>query len=114
MCFYRVTLGNLNNFLSTSCVTNLSFLGSQEIGMPDSKFPINSIFLIFIKKLYFLELNSEVEQYLNQHTIKSFSNQSTLLTNMPSKPNKMKRKMSVKGAIKKTRSFMLDGNNKYI
>lgn len=31
---------------------------------------------------------------------------------MPSKSAKIKRKMSVKGAIKKTRSFMLDG--KYI
>lgn len=38
-------------------------------------------------------------------------NQSTLLTRIPSKNAKMKRKMSVKGAIKKTRSFMLDGNN---
>lgn len=32
----RVTLGNLQEFLSTSCVTNLSFLGCQEEGMPDS------------------------------------------------------------------------------
>lgn len=105
-------MGNLNNFLSTSCVTNLSFLGSQEIGMPYSKFPyITRIISPVINiKVYFSELNSEVEQYLNQHTIKSFSNQSTLLTHMPSKPSKMKRKMSVKGAIKKTRSFMLDGN----
>jgi len=29
---------------------------------------------------------------------------------MPNKNLKVKRKMSVKGAIKKTRSFMLDGN----
>lgn len=36
-------------------------------------------------------------------------NQSTLLTRMSSKNLKVKRKMSVKGAIKKTRSFMLDG-----
>lgn len=35
---FRVTLGNLNDFLSTSCITNLSFLGSQEEGVPDSKF----------------------------------------------------------------------------
>lgn len=39
--FSRVTLGNLNGFLSTSCVTNLSFLGSQEIGMPYSKLSLN-------------------------------------------------------------------------
>jgi phosphorylase kinase alpha/beta subunit len=67
--------------------------------------------LIFINhKLYLLELNTEVEQYLDEHIIKSFTNQSTLLTRMPSKNLKIKRKMSVKGAIKKTRSFMLDGN----
>lgn len=52
-----------------------------------------------------------MEQYLDQHNIvKSCSNQSTLLTRLPSKNAKIKRKMSVKGAIKKTRSFMLDGN----
>lgn len=66
--------------------------------------------MIFIdQKLYVLELNTEVEQYLDEHTFKSFTNQSTLLTRMPSKNTKVKRKMSVKGAIKKTRSFMLDG-----
>ncbi|KOC69336.1 putative phosphorylase b kinase regulatory subunit alpha [Habropoda laboriosa] len=31
----RVSLGNLNDFLSTSCITNLSFLGSSEDGRPD-------------------------------------------------------------------------------
>lgn len=34
----RVTLGNLSDFLNTSCIANLSFLGSQEDGMPDSTF----------------------------------------------------------------------------
>lgn len=33
----RVTLGNLSDFLNTSCITNLSFLGCQEEGLPDSK-----------------------------------------------------------------------------
>lgn len=33
----RVTLGTLNDFLSTSCITNLSFLGCHEEGLPDSK-----------------------------------------------------------------------------
>lgn len=51
-----------------------------------------------------------MEQYLDQHIVKSFTNQSTLLTRMPSRNAKIKRKMSVKGAIKKTRSFMLDGD----
>jgi len=35
---FRVALGNISDFLSTSCITNLSFLGSQEEGMPDRKF----------------------------------------------------------------------------
>lgn len=33
----RVTLGFLQDFLSTSCITNLSFLGSVEDGIPESK-----------------------------------------------------------------------------
>lgn len=35
----RVSLGNLNDFLSTSCITNLSFLGSSEDGRPDKLNP---------------------------------------------------------------------------
>jgi phosphorylase kinase alpha/beta subunit len=39
----RVSLGNLNDFLSTSCITNLSFLGSAEDGRPDKLNPqVNS------------------------------------------------------------------------
>lgn len=38
----RVTLGNLGDFLSTSAITNLSFLGSQEDGYPDSKYIIRT------------------------------------------------------------------------
>ncbi|XP_050438174.1 probable phosphorylase b kinase regulatory subunit alpha isoform X2 [Adelges cooleyi] len=91
----RVTLGNLNDFLSTSCITNLSFLGSQELGMPN-------------------KLNTQVEQYLEQHIVKSLSNQSTLLTRKPRNIPKIKRKMSVKGAIKKTRSFMLDAEERRV
>ncbi|XP_050527326.1 probable phosphorylase b kinase regulatory subunit alpha isoform X1 [Daktulosphaira vitifoliae] len=91
----RVTLGNLNDFLSTSCITNLSFLGSQELGMPN-------------------KLNTQVEQYLDQHIIKNLSNQSTLLTRKPRNNPKIKRKMSVKGAIKKTRSFMLDAEERRV
>lgn len=34
----RVILGNLGDFLNTSAITDLSFLGSQEEGYPDSKF----------------------------------------------------------------------------
>lgn len=35
----RVTLGNLSEFLNTSSITNLSFLGCHEDGVPDSKYP---------------------------------------------------------------------------
>lgn len=35
----RVSLGNMNDFLSTSCITNLSFLGSSEDGRPDKLNP---------------------------------------------------------------------------
>lgn len=35
----RVSLGNLNDFLNTSCITNLSFLGSSEDGRPDKLNP---------------------------------------------------------------------------
>lgn len=31
----RVAFGNLSEFLTTSNITNLSFLGSQEEGLPD-------------------------------------------------------------------------------
>jgi TRAP-type C4-dicarboxylate transport system substrate-binding protein len=34
----RVMLGNLSDFINTSAITDLSFLGSQEDGYPDSKF----------------------------------------------------------------------------
>ncbi|XP_075211551.1 putative phosphorylase b kinase regulatory subunit alpha isoform X2 [Lycorma delicatula] len=83
----RVTLGNLNDFLSTSCITNLSFLGSQEDGIPD-------------------RLNPQVEQYLDEHLMKS-SHRSSLLVK-PTSKHRMnpRRRMSVKGAIKKTRSII--------
>ena len=33
----RVMLGNLKDFINTSAITDLSFLGSQEDGYPDSE-----------------------------------------------------------------------------
>ncbi|KAI5641946.1 glycosyl hydrolases family 15 domain-containing protein [Phthorimaea operculella] len=87
----RVTLGNLGDFLSTSAITNLSFLGSQEDGYPD-------------------KLNPQVQSYLEEHLLKSFSNKFSFLSR-PSGLNKarsMRRRMSVRGAIKKTRSINVD------
>ncbi|XP_067012552.2 probable phosphorylase b kinase regulatory subunit alpha isoform X2 [Anabrus simplex] len=86
----RVMLGNLNDFLSTSCITNLSFLGSQEDGQPD-------------------RLNPQVHKYLEEHLLKSITPRSQLLTRAISqKKNALRRRMSVKGAIKKTRSITVE------
>lgn len=83
----RVTLGNLNDFLSTSCITNLSFLGSQEDGIPD-------------------RLNPQVEQYLDEHLMKSSHPTSLLVKSTSKQRMNPRRRMSVKGAIKKTRSII--------
>ncbi|KAL7293816.1 hypothetical protein TKK_0012875 [Trichogramma kaykai] len=86
----RVSLGNLNDFLSTSCITNLSFLGSSEDGRPD-------------------RLNSQVQQYLDEHLMKSFPARSSFLTRTTAQPGRsVRRRMSVKGAIKKTRSIAVE------
>ncbi|CAD0198922.1 unnamed protein product [Chrysodeixis includens] len=89
----RVTLGNLGEFLSTSAITNLSFLGSQEDGYPD-------------------KLNPEVQSYLEEHLLKSFSNKISFMSR-PSgaKDNRaLRRRMSVRGAIKKTRCINVDSD----
>ena len=57
----RVSLGNMNEFLSTSCITNLSFLGSAEEGRPDKLNPqvgklktcIHGFHKEFFKKMIF-------------------------------------------------------------
>ncbi|XP_059060118.1 probable phosphorylase b kinase regulatory subunit alpha isoform X2 [Achroia grisella] len=86
----RVTLGNLGDFLSTSAITNLSFLGSQEDGYPD-------------------RLNPKVQSYLEEHLLKSFSNKVSVLSKPPaSRTRSLRRRMSVRGAIKKTRSINVD------
>ncbi|CAH0561386.1 unnamed protein product [Brassicogethes aeneus] len=87
----RVTLGNLNDFLNTSCIANLSFLGCHEDGLPD-------------------KLNPQVHQYLEEHLLKSISNKSSLLMPTGSRPRQrnLRRRMSVRGAVKKTRSINVD------
>ncbi|XP_032668080.1 probable phosphorylase b kinase regulatory subunit alpha isoform X5 [Odontomachus brunneus] len=87
----RVSLGNLNDFLSTSCITNLSFLGSSEDGRPD-------------------KLNPQVHQYLEEHLMRSFPHRTGLLNKQgPTRTGKnVRRRMSVKGAIKKTRSIAVE------
>ncbi|KAK9886885.1 hypothetical protein WA026_019143 [Henosepilachna vigintioctopunctata] len=88
----RVTLGNLSDFLNTSCITNLSFLGCHEDGLPD-------------------KLNPQVQTYLEEYLFKSLSTKSTILESASggkSKHKHLMRKMSVRGAIKKTRSINID------
>lgn len=51
----RVSLGNLNDFLSTSCITNLSFLGSSEDGRPDKLNPqVHKMAYLFKIKLHYV------------------------------------------------------------
>nr|XP_034174903.1 probable phosphorylase b kinase regulatory subunit alpha isoform X2 [Osmia lignaria] len=86
----RVSLGNLSDFLSTSCITNLSFLGSSEDGRPD-------------------KLNPQVQQYLEEHLMRAFPHRTGLLNRPVIRSAKnLKRRMSVKGAIKKTRSIAVE------
>ncbi|KAK9508861.1 hypothetical protein O3M35_006320 [Rhynocoris fuscipes] len=85
----RVSFGYLNEFLITSCITNLSFLGCQELGLPE-------------------RLNPEVQYYLEQHAMKAVNAKMNLLAKTGTKKTKLslKRRMSVKGAIKKTRAII--------
>ncbi|XP_044592197.1 probable phosphorylase b kinase regulatory subunit alpha isoform X6 [Cotesia glomerata] len=86
----RVSLGNLNDFLTTSCITNLSFLGSAEDGRPDI-------------------LNPQVQKYLDEHLMRAFPHRSGLLDRPAVRSGKnLRRKMSFKGAIKKTRSIAVE------
>ncbi|CAH2091833.1 unnamed protein product [Euphydryas editha] len=86
----RVTLGNLGDFLSTSAITNLSFLGSQEDGYPD-------------------KLNPQVQSYLEEHLLRSFSSRPSVLPRPAGgRARALRRRMSVRGAIKKTRSINVD------
>ncbi|XP_015171993.1 PREDICTED: probable phosphorylase b kinase regulatory subunit alpha isoform X1 [Polistes dominula] len=86
----RVSLGNLNDFLNTSCITNLSFLGSSEDGRPD-------------------KLNPQVQQYLDEHLMRAFPHRTGLLNKPVVRTGKnLRRRMSVKGAIKKTRSIAVE------
>lgn len=106
----RVTLGNLNDFLSTSSIANLSFLGCQEEGLPDSELRFVMEKDRVAETRSSSGLNPQVHQYLEGHLMKSLSTKSSLLMNP--NPNRrrefLKRRMSVRGAIKKTRTINVD------
>ncbi|XP_037811030.1 probable phosphorylase b kinase regulatory subunit alpha isoform X7 [Lucilia sericata] len=89
----RVMLGNLKDFLNTSAITDLSFLGSTEDGYPD-------------------RLHPDVQTYLDEHLLRSFSHRNTMnLRGGQLRPRHLRRRMSCKGAIKKTRSINVDSDN---
>ncbi|TMW52140.1 hypothetical protein DOY81_002775 [Sarcophaga bullata] len=89
----RVMLGNLKDFLNTSAITDLSFLGSTEDGYPD-------------------RLHPDVQTYLDEHLLRSFSHRNTMnLRAGQLRPRHLRRRMSCKGAIKKTRSINVDTDN---
>lgn len=110
----RVMLGNLGDFLNTSAITDLSFLGSHEDGYPDS---MESLFASsHLKRIaknllifFFSGLNPDVQAYLNEHLFRSFSQKSTISMRQTTlRPRQLRRRMSCKGAIKKTRSINAD------
>ncbi|XP_036320032.1 probable phosphorylase b kinase regulatory subunit alpha, partial [Rhagoletis pomonella] len=89
----RVMLGNLKDFLNTSAITDLSFLGSTEDGYPD-------------------RLHPDVQAYLDEHLLRSFSHRGMMkLHGGHLRPRQLRRRMSCKGAIKKTRSINVDSDN---
>ncbi|XP_053948327.1 probable phosphorylase b kinase regulatory subunit alpha isoform X10 [Anastrepha obliqua] len=89
----RVMLGNLKDFLNTSAITDLSFLGSTEDGYPD-------------------RLHPDVQAYLDEHLLRSFSHRGMMkLHGAHLRPRQLRRRMSCKGAIKKTRSINVDSDN---
>lgn len=91
----RVMLGNLKDFLNTSAITDLSFLGSTEDGYPD-------------------RLHPDVQTYLDEHLLRSFSHRNTMnLRGGQLRPRHLRRRMSCKGAIKKTRSINVDCKYNY-
>lgn len=113
----RVMLGNLGDFLNTSAITDLSFLGSQEDGYPDSNVQWNKIPTDrFRSRILFdlfsrLGLNPDVQAYLNEHLFRSFSMKSTINVRQTTlRPRQLRRRMSCKGAIKKTRSINADSD----
>lgn len=65
----RVSLGNLNEFLSTSCITNLSFLGSAEDGRPDRLNPEVIFELNFFILILFFNFNIFVFYWLKNNVL---------------------------------------------
>lgn len=93
----RVALGKMQEFLNTSCITSLNFLHDNENGYPDS-------------------LKPEVKDYLEKQMRGSLSWRRADLVRMSSRFGEKKsirdptarRKFSVKGTIRKSRTLLVD------
>ena len=60
--------------------------------------------------MHYIELNPAVQAYLDEHLLRSMSQKNTLagMRGGSLRPRNLRRRMSVKGAIKKTRSINVD------
>ena len=92
----RVVLGKLDDFLSTSCVASLSFLGNPEEGDPDG-------------------ISSSVKEYLERELqrplvpVKVQISQSNRVSSIKRKQSVTRgRRSGVSGIIKRTRSIQVD------
>nr|XP_027199784.1 probable phosphorylase b kinase regulatory subunit alpha [Dermatophagoides pteronyssinus] len=87
----RVVYGNLSDFLSTSCITNLSFLANIEKGQPD-------------------QLNPSVRAFLERQLSKPFSPLFRIRRQSSGKRkiSVRSRKSAITGIIKRTRSIQID------
>ncbi|KAJ6218952.1 hypothetical protein RDWZM_004764 [Blomia tropicalis] len=88
----RVELGNLEEFLSTSCITNLTFLANIEDGEPEN-------------------LNPAVRNFLEQELsrplfVRRFTRQASI--GAKRKISVRSRKSGISGIIKRTRSIQVD------
>lgn len=81
----RVSMGTHEQFLCTTCITNLSFLNSVEDGNPDT-------------------LQPEVQRYLSQQLGRPVSSVFKLLGSKASHQVGSRRKISMRGSIRRSRS----------
>ncbi|KAG1666198.1 putative phosphorylase b kinase regulatory subunit alpha [Nymphon striatum] len=91
----RVTLGKLQDFLSTSCITSFSFLGNQEDGDPES-------------------LKIEVKEYLEHELHKPVILRMRNFTVADRQKAKLKSrgsKVSVIGTVRRSRSIQIEGSD---
>lgn len=101
----RVVMGQYETFFKTSCITDLSFLGSIEEGNPDVLQPE-------VQRFLSQQLGRPVSAVLSLLQSESKLSGPTVGSGMPANSNAMQkesRKTSLKGSIRRSRS-KADGN----